>query len=229
MTAMPAPAEQPRPEGSSPAIDARDVSKRYGAQWALARLSFQLERGHSLLLTGHNGSGKTTLLRMIATATTPSTGELRVLGMDVRDDREAIRRQVALISHTNFLYEDLSAEQNLVLFARLVGLPSPKTAVAAALERVALTTRAAKPVRTYSAGMRKRVAIARLLLKSPSIALLDEPFGELDPAGIAEMERIVRELKDGGCALVLATHLIEQGQALCERRLHLSEGRSATA
>jgi heme exporter protein A len=221
MSATPAPADL--------AVEARDTSKRYGAQWALARLSFQLERGHSLLLTGHNGSGKTTLLRMIATATTPSTGELRVLGLDVRNDRDAIRRQVALISHTNFLYEDLSAEQNLIVYARLVGLLSPRTAVASALERVALSARAAKPVRTYSAGMRKRVAIARLLLKEPSIALLDEPFGELDPAGIAEMERIVRELKERGCALVLATHQIEQGQALCERRLHLSDGRSVNA
>jgi heme exporter protein A len=229
MSATPAPAERPSPEAPSLAIHARDISKRYGAQWALARLSFQLERGHSLLLTGHNGSGKTTLLRMIATATAPSTGDLRVLGLDVLNDRDAIRRQVALISHTNFLYEDLSAEQNLVVFARLVGLPSPRAAVASALERVALTTRAAKPVRTYSAGMRKRVAIARLLLKAPSIALLDEPFGELDPAGIAEMERIVKELKEGGCALVLATHQIEQGQALCERRLHLSDGRSVIA
>jgi heme exporter protein A len=84
MSATPAPAAQPGPEAPSPAIDVRDVSKRYGRQWALARLSFQLERGKSLLLTGHNGSGKTTLLRLIATATTPSTGELRVLGHDVR-------------------------------------------------------------------------------------------------------------------------------------------------
>ena len=229
MSAMPAPALQPSPEASTPAIDVRDVSKRYGHQWALARLSFQLERGKSLLLTGHNGSGKTTLLRLIATATTPSTGELRVLGRDVRTERDAVRCEVALLSHTNFLYEDLTAEQNLALFARLIGLPSPREAVAKAIARVSLTGRHQQPVRVYSAGMRKRVAIARLLLKAPSIALLDEPFGELDPAGIEEMERIIRELKDGGCSLVLATHQIEQGQALCDGRLHLAEGRSVGA
>jgi heme exporter protein A len=229
MSAMPAPALQPSPVASTPAIDVRDVSKRYGSQWALARLSFQLERGKSLLLTGHNGSGKTTLLRLIATATTPSTGELRVLGHDVRTERDAVRCEVALLSHTNFLYEDLTAEQNLALFARLIGLPSPREAVAKAIARVSLTGRHQQPVRVYSAGMRKRVAIARLLLKAPSIALLDEPFGELDPAGIEEMERIIRELKDGGCSLVLATHQIEQGQALCDGRLHLAEGRSVGA
>lgn len=210
------------------AVDVKDVSKRYGRRWALARLSFQLEAGQSLLLTGHNGSGKTTLLRLLATATSPSVGDLKVMELDARRDREAIRQQVALLSHTNFLYEDLTAEQNLALFARLLGFPAPKDRARALLERVGLGARAENPVRQFSAGMRKRLAIARLLLKEPTLALLDEPFGELDPAGIREMEEIIRQLKASGAALILATHLVEQGKALCEQRLHLSEGRQVS-
>ena len=211
------------------AIDIRDVSKRYGPRWALARLSYSLPAGRSLLLTGHNGSGKTTLLRMIATASFPTAGTLLVLGKDSRKDREAIRHRVGLLSHASFLYEDLTATQNLVILGRLMGLEDPAKDAAGLLDRVGLSARTDNPVRQFSAGMRKRVAIARLLLKAPSIALLDEPFGELDPAGIAQMEGLIAELKAGGTTLVLATHQVEQGIKLTEERLHLENGRIAVA
>ncbi|MBS1154049.1 MAG: ccmA [Myxococcaceae bacterium] len=201
------------------AIDIRDVSKRYGPRWALARLSYSLPVGRSLLLTGHNGSGKTTLLRMIATASFPTAGTLQVLGKDSRTDREAIRHQVALLSHASFLYEDLTAAQNLIVLGRLMGLEDPARDSAALLDRVGLSARTDNPVRQFSAGMRKRVAIARLLLKAPALALLDEPFGELDPAGIAQMEGLIAELKAKGTTLVLATHMVEQGIRLTETRL----------
>jgi heme exporter protein A len=210
----------------SPAFEIRDVSKRYGRRWAVARLSYTLPRGRSLLLTGHNGSGKTTLLRLIATALRPTAGKLAVLGLDAVEDRDEVRRQVALLSHASFLYEDLSAEQNLTLLARLVGEPEPREAARGLLARVGLDRRTDSPVRQFSAGMRKRLAIARLLLKQPRVALLDEPFGELDPAGIAQMEETIAEMKAGGTTLVLATHLVEQGLSLCEERLHLSDGRA---
>lgn len=209
------------------ALELNDVSKRYGRRWALARLSFSLRRGAALLLTGHNGSGKTTLLRMIATAISPSRGVVRVLGLDAGTEREAIRRRVALLSHSSFLYEDLSAEENLLTLARLIGERDPQQIVAALIDRVGLKVRRESPVRQFSAGMRKRLAIARLLLKKPELALLDEPFGELDPGGIAQMEGLVRELRDGGATVVLATHLVEQGESLCDTRLHLVDGRRA--
>jgi heme exporter protein A len=212
---------------SAPAFHVDDVSKRFGPRWALSRLSFTLERGKALLLTGHNGSGKTTLLRMLATATFPTLGKLTVLGHDVLNEREQVRRKVALLSHASFLYEDLTAEQNLVVLGRFLDLPAPKEAAAAMLERVGLKARAHNPVRQFSAGMRKRLAIARLLLKKPELALFDEPFGELDPQGIHEMERLIAELSARGTTLVLATHLVEQGQALTQVRLHLEDGRSA--
>jgi heme exporter protein A len=214
---------------TSPAIALHDVSKRYGRHWALARLSYALPPGRSLLLTGHNGSGKTTLLRLVATALSPTAGRVEVLGRNTVTDRDAVRHQVALLSHASFLYEDLTAHQNLTVLARLLGLPSPSDVASALLTRVGLTKRTDSPVRQFSAGMRKRLAIARLLMKTPSLALLDEPFGELDPAGIQAMEAIIAELKASGVTVVLATHLIEQGLSLCEERLHLQEGRAVPA
>lgn len=209
----------------TPALELRDVSKRFGPRWAVARLSYALPQGRSLLLTGHNGSGKTTLLRMISTATFPTAGAITLFGKETRAHRAELRTRVALLSHANFLYEDLTASQNLLLAARLMGLPESKATVAALLDRVGLGARAHNPVRQFSAGMRKRVAIARLLLKTPQLALLDEPFGELDPAGIAQMEGLIRELQANGATVVLATHLIEQGQSLTQERLHLEQGR----
>jgi heme exporter protein A len=211
---------------SPPAIALHDVSKRYGRHWALARLTYSLPPGRSLLLTGHNGSGKTTLLRLVATALSPTAGRVEVLGRNAVDDRDAVRHEVALLSHASFLYEDLTAHQNLTVLARLLGHPSAADAASALLTRVGLTQRTHSPVRQFSAGMRKRVAIARLLMKQPTLALLDEPFGELDPSGIQAMETIIRELQSSGVTIVLATHLIEQGLSLCEERLHLQEGRA---
>jgi heme exporter protein A len=150
------------------------------------------------------------------------------LGLDVVEEREAVRQNVALLSHSSFLYEDLSAEQNLMTLARLLGEDAPRERSRTLLDRVGLSRRADQPVRTFSAGMRKRLAIARLLMKAPKLALLDEPFGELDPQGIAEMEAIIAELKQAGTSLILATHLVEQGLSLCEDRLHLQEGRVVT-
>lgn len=214
---------------SLPALALHDVSKRYGRRWALARLTYALPPGRSLLLTGHNGSGKTTLLRLLATALSPTAGRVEVLGRDAVADRDSVRRDVALLSHASFLYEDLTAHQNLTVLARLLGHPSPKDGASALLSRVGLEKRSDNPVRGFSAGMRKRLAIARLLLKAPNLALLDEPFGELDPAGIRDMEGFIAELKAGGVTVVLATHLVEQGMTLCEERLHLQDGRAVDA
>ncbi|HEY1088810.1 MAG TPA: heme ABC exporter ATP-binding protein CcmA [Archangium sp.] len=214
---------------SPPAIELIDVSKRFGSRWAVARLSYTLPAGRSLLLTGHNGSGKTTLLRMISTATFPTAGNIKLFGQETRVHREGLRNDVALLSHASYLYEDLSAAQNLTLVARFLGLDEPKRRVAELLERIGLTARADSPVRQFSAGMRKRLTIARLLMKAPKLALFDEPFGELDPAGIKQMEELLRELQSQGTTIVLATHLIEQGQALTQERLHLAQGRKEAA
>jgi heme exporter protein A len=217
------------PAAPPPALALHDVSKRYGRHWALARLSYSLPQGRSLLLTGHNGSGKTTLMRLVATALSPTHGRVEVRGTDCVAEREAVRRQVALLSHASFLYEDLTGHQNLMVLARLLGLESPSDVASTLLVKVGLTKRTQSPVRQFSAGMRKRLAIARLLMKAPSVALLDEPFGELDPSGIQAMEKIIGELKGTGVTVILATHLIEQGLSLCEERLHLNEGRAVAA
>ena len=211
----------------SNALECIDVSKRYGQRWALARLSFTLPTGASLLLTGHNGSGKTTLLRLLSTLLRPTTGRLLLFGEEAVTQRAALRARIALLGHTSFLYEDLTARENCALLARLLGRPASQ--VDGVLEQAGLAKRADQTVRTFSAGMKKRLAIARLLLKQPALALLDEPFGELDPAGISDMEQHIRRLTRSGTTVVLATHQVEHGQTLCTERLHLAAGRATAA
>jgi len=208
----------------SNALEFHDVSKRYGRTWALARLSFALPIGESLLLTGHNGSGKTTLLRLLATLSRPTLGKLFLFGEDAVAARDGLRSRIALLGHNTFLYEELTARENCMLLARLVGRTAAD--VTALLEQLGLGARADSPVRTFSAGMKKRLAIVRLLLKRPMLALLDEPFGELDPKGISEMEAHIRSLSQAGTTVVLATHQVEHGESLCTARLHLAGGRA---
>lgn len=207
------------------AFEFHDVSKRYGRTWALARLSYALPSGESLLLTGHNGSGKTTLLRLLATLFRPTSGHALLFGKDAVAERESLRPRIALLGHNTFLYEELTARENCALLARLVGRPVGDAD--GLLEKLGLGQRADQPVRTFSAGMKKRLAIVRLLLKRPELALLDEPFGELDPEGIAEMEGHIRTLTRSGATVVLATHQVEHGQSLCTHRLHLTAGRAS--
>jgi heme exporter protein A len=199
------------------AIDATHLARRYGRRWALADVSFQLQRGQVMMVAGRNGSGKTTLLRILATAIRADAGRATVGGFDLTQ-REEIRRQSALLAHYSYLYESLSARENLSLISRDVD---------AALARVGLASRADDAVSTFSAGMRKRVSFARVLLQKPSIAFLDEPFGQLDPEGFALVEEVVGELKASGATVLIATHQVDRVARIADVQLNLENGRVA--
>jgi heme exporter protein A len=205
----------------SPAVTALNLARRYGRRWALADVSFELASGAVMMVSGRNGSGKTTLLRILSTAIHPDLGTATVGGYDVKTQREEIRRATALLSHYSYLYESLTAQENLAIVARFLGV----TEVASALDRVGLAERANDPVSTFSAGMRKRLSFARVLLQKPSIAFLDEPFGQLDPEGFALVEEVVAELKGAGATVIIATHQIERVARFADVRLALENGR----
>lgn len=202
------------------AIDAAHLARRYGRRWALVDVSFQLEPGRMMMVAGRNGSGKTTLLRILSTAIRPDRGSASVAGYDLKR-RDEIRRTTALLAHYSYLYESLTARENLDVVARFCG-GEPPTAV---LERVGLLDRANDPVSTFSAGMRKRLSFARVLLQKPTIAFLDEPYGQLDPQGFALVEDVVAELKRGGATVVLTTHQVDRVSRLADASIMLEQGR----
>lgn len=206
------------------AVEAQNLGRRFGARWALIDVSFQLSRGAVLMVAGHNGSGKTTLLRVLATLLRPDLGRASVGGFDVARQREPLRKKIALLSHYSYLYDSLTAQENLELVARFSRAEIP---VAAMLERVGLAERADDAVSTFSAGMRKRLSFARVLLQQPEIVFLDEPYGQLDPQGFALVDEVVGELKKRGTTIVVATHQVEHVVNYADERLILANGRVA--
>jgi len=218
-------AASPTPVEAEPAVQARGLCRRYGRRWALVDVSFELPRGASVMLAGRNGSGKSTLLRLLATAIRPDRGEALVLGRDVQRERDAVRQTIALLSHASYLYEALTALENLQIAARFLGRDASRAALVPLLAEVELDGRADDAVQTFSAGMRKRLALARTLLQDAGLVLLDEPYGELDPPGFRLVDKLFATLKARGATVLMATHLLDRGAALCDLGLVLEQGR----
>jgi heme exporter protein A len=208
-------------------LQAQDLARGYGDRWALSGLNLELAEGRSLLLAGPNGAGKTTMLRLLATTLQPSDGSLRVMGIDPRQDPMAARQHIALLTHRTQLYNELSASENLEVSARLLGFARDPHRIARLLDRVGLNARGRDRVRTFSAGMRKRLAFARILLQEPRVILLDEPYGQLDPEGFNFVDELIHQLQREGRTLVLSTHLLERASSSLNSGLILSAGRMA--
>lgn len=208
-----------------PAVDAQGICRRYGRRWALVDVSLQVPAGRVALVTGRNGSGKSTLLRILSTAIRPDRGTARVAGFDVRRQPAGVRRQISLLSHYAYHYEALTALENLGVAARFVGLPAGREALLPRLASLGLADRADDPVSTFSAGMRKRLSLARALLRDSSVVMLDEPYGQLDPPGFRLVDRLLGELRERGVTVLVATHLIERGAGLADLGFVLEAGR----
>jgi heme exporter protein A len=204
-------------------IEVESVARRYGRRWALADVSFTVEEGTAVMVAGRNGAGKSTLFRVLSTAIRPDRGVARIHGFDVVRHREDVRKLTAILSHQNYLYESLTARENLQIFSDHMGVR--RNGVLGLLERVGLKTRADDAVSTFSAGMRKRLSFARVLLQEPKVVLLDEPYGALDPPGFDLVDDFVRELKSRGATVLLATHQWPRAAALTDRALVLEAGR----
>jgi heme ABC exporter ATP-binding subunit CcmA len=190
----------------------------------LAHFDARISPGEVVLVAGHNGSGKTTFLRMVAGLYRPTSGELRVFGLDPSRDRLATRRRLSLVSHDAYLYDRLTAAETLRLWARLVGRPLTPEEVLEHLRQVSLEGAERETVGGFSAGMRKRLALARLRIEEPDLVLLDEPFSALDQEGKRLVEGWVREARQRGSTVLLASHDIERACALADRALWLRSG-----
>lgn len=204
------------------AVELKGLGKRFGRHWALSHVSFCVERGTTCLLTGANGAGKTTLLKVLATAIRPSAGEFRLFGMNTLDHLSALRRRLVLLTHHTHLYYDLSATENLTIVNGLVG--NPAAALSQALDRVGLASVGTKAVRHFSAGMKRRLSLARLLITQPELILLDEPFGQLDEAGITLVEELIGEFRKRGQTIFVTTHNVDRGLRLADLHLEMREG-----
>jgi heme exporter protein A len=207
----------------APAIAADAIGKRFGARWVLRGVSLRVRPREVVGLLGPNGSGKSTLLRVLATLLRPTSGTARIGAADVLADPDGVRRQVGFLAHSPGLYDDLTARENLAFAAAMLG--SSGSAIDALLERVGLTEVAGSRVRGFSAGMQRRLALARMLLGAPRVLLLDEPYSNLDVAGIALMNTVLREQVASGGAALVVLHELAPATGTLDRTVTLGNGR----
>jgi len=206
-------------------IAARRLTKRYGATAVLEEVSLDLAAGQCLALLGPNGAGKTTLLRILATLLRPTSGELRVTGIDALGRPETVRRAIGVVGHGSYVYEDLTAFENLRFWTVLGGGDASVARLRAALVQVELDAVAHDRVRTFSAGMKRRLALARVILSEARLLLLDEPFTGLDQRGRKWLGEFLLGFKLAGGAVVVATHSFASGLAAADRVAILSDHR----
>jgi heme exporter protein A len=206
----------------SAALELAGLIHRFGRSYVLRGANLTLNRGEVLALYGANGAGKTTLLRIIATALTPTRGGGTVLGLALRD-RESIRAKTLIVSHALGLYPELSGLENLEFSVSMHGRVPARGVIDAALERVGLAGVGTR-VRGYSSGMRKRLALAKVLLLKPDLVLLDEPFAALDPSGKDLVEDILRAEQARGTTLIVASHEPERTSRIATLETTLADG-----
>jgi len=208
-------------------IEAQALIKSFGLRKALAGVDLHIIPGEFVVLVGPNGAGKTTLLRILATLSRPTSGTLRIAGLDPIQNGAAVRRQTGFLSHRSLLYDDLSAEQNLYFYARMYGIPNAQSRIDSLLEHVNLSARRHDLVRAYSRGMLQRLAVARAVLHRPALLLLDEPYTGLDPVAADGLTTLLTDLSDEGCTLILTTHNLESTITAGRRAIVLLQGRVA--
>ena len=200
------------------------VSRHFGRRHAVSRVSFEAARGTILGLLGPNGAGKSTLLAILATLLKASAGEVRY-GRFEASAGPRLRARIGVLGHDLFLYPELTALENLALFAGLYGVPDRQAHAQAALASAGLSDRADDPVSSLSRGMRQRVALERALIHGPRLVLLDEPFTGLDDASTGALVARLVALREAGAIVVLATHDLDVAEGLLDRAIFLRGGR----
>ncbi len=205
-------------------VEAKGLTKRYGDHAVVDSISLTVHRGEVYGFLGPNGAGKTTTLRMLLGLISPSGGEASVLG-ERPGSAAALGRTGSLIEGPTF-YPFLSGRDNLRVLAMYADVPGSR--IDEVLELVALSARGLDRFTTYSLGMKQRLGVAATLLKDPELVILDEPTNGLDPAGMRDMRRLVRELATGGRTVVLSSHLMSEVQQICDRVGVIDHGRMLT-
>lgn len=209
---------------SPPGIRFENIEKRYGGLYALRRVSLEIAAGECAVLAGRNGSGKTTLLRIAARLVRPSSGSVTLAFADGKNENGTARAPTGVVAHATMVYDELTAEENLLLFARLLGIEGPAARTEKLLEEVGLADRRSSLVRTFSRGMRQRVAIARALLNEPAVLLLDEPGTGLDPQGVTWLAETLRRIRDAGRTILMSLHGESEISSLATRAIRLEAG-----
>jgi heme exporter protein A len=205
-------------------IHVRKLVKRFGLKTVLRGLDFNVAMGEFVALLGPNGAGKTTFLRILATLSRPALGEISLAGYRLPEQAALVRRRLGVVSHLPLLYDDLTAEENLMFYGRMYAVPRLDQRVSEVLDLVGLSTRRRDLVRTFSRGMQQRLAIGRAVLHDPEVMLFDEPHTGLDQEACAMLDGVLREVAARGRTVVMTSHDLARAAELASRFDVLSRG-----
>ncbi len=203
-------------------IQVEKLSKRFNNFTALDGISLHIKQGESFALLGPNGAGKTTLVGILSTLRKPSSGRVLIDSVDIAEEPEEAKRRIGVVSHNPYLYDELTAKENLEFFAELY---DSEPDINSLLAQVNLDHRARDMVGTFSRGMKQRLSIARAILHDPSILILDEPTSGLDITSRKAFYSLIKNLKSRGKTILLTTHYLDEARLLCDRGVVLNRGK----
>ena len=206
-------------------MELQNIARRFARRWVLRGASLEVRPGEIVGVLGRNGSGKTTLLRVISTTLRPTRGTGAVYGNELVKDADAVRECVGVLGHHSGLYDDLTALENLRFAVRMAGMNVPRERLLEALHDVGLADDARERVRGFSAGMRRRLALARLILRPPQLLLLDEPYAAFDQHGIDFVNQFMRTTAARGGAVLVVTHDPARASAVTHRMVRIADGK----
>jgi len=210
-----------------PTIEVKGLSKSFGNNLALGGIDLKVATGKTLAVFGPNGAGKTTLIKILASIMKPTAGEVYMNGLSLKDDAEAIRSRIGIVSHQTFLYGNLTAYENLHFYSRMYDVPDYKQRIKQVASMVGMQSRLYDRIGTLSRGMQQRFAIARALLHKPDIVLLDEPETGLDQRAIAMLWDLLEEDGNAKRSVIFTSHSLERGLNACDDLIILNKGKIA--
>ncbi|OEH86100.1 sodium ABC transporter ATP-binding protein [Desulfuribacillus stibiiarsenatis] len=202
----------------------KDISKSIGGKNIIHPVSFEVPEGQFVTVLGPNGAGKSTLFKLLSLATPPTTGSITINGKSAKDKSVALRKEIGVISHHTFLYDNLSALENLRFYGQAYEVKNLESRIKEVLRYVGLQLYIHDPVRTFSRGMQQRLSIARAILHSPSLLFLDEPYTGLDQQAIQILNDVLQSLHNEKRTLFMITHNYEEALTLSNRLLVLAKG-----
>ncbi len=203
----------------------RSLYKTFGYRVVLKDLNLEIEDGDFVAIFGPNGAGKTTLLKILSTLSSPTSGEIYINGVNLEKDRNKIRANLGVLTHESYLYENLTALENLKFFASMYDLNDIHNKAIEVLRYIGLEGRGGDIVRNFSRGMKQRLSLARAIIHNPSILLLDEPYSGLDQHGIKILNELIIKLVNEKKTIVMTTHNFYESLSLAKTSLILNQGR----
>lgn len=206
-------------------IEVKKLTKQADNKLILRGVDLSVKKGETVAILGPNGAGKSTLLKVLATLIKPTSGMVKINGLDLKKDHIKIKKQLGYLPHASLLYEQYSPLENLVFYGNLYGVKDAETRAVELVKEVGLSFFLNEPVKNFSRGMIQRIAIARAIVHEPEILLLDEPHTGLDQGAITILNNVILSMKEKGTTTFMVTHDFKQAAEICDRIIIIKNGK----